>query len=102
MNSKKLDLATIRQLLSDALQKVNRYSLVLFLLFVGGLYGFIILEIGSLSNAQPSSQDISQQVNAAQLPRIDKTVVKQLKSLQDNSVNVQSLFNDARNNPFQE
>jgi len=101
MNGKKLNLASLRELLGTVLQKLQRYSLLLFLVFIGALYGIIIMQINSLSNMQPSSLDINNQVKAAQLPHIDQSVVKQLESLQDNSVNVQTLFNEARNNPFQ-
>lgn len=84
-----------------ALKQVQRYSLVLFLAFVLLLYGFILLRINSLSNVQPSNDAVSSQVKAARIPHIDQTVVKQLQSLQDNSVSVQTLFNQARSNPFQ-
>lgn len=101
MNGKKLNLAVLRELLVTVLQKLQRYSLLLFLVFVGILYGLVVMQINSLTNTQPSSLDVNNQVKAAQLPHIDQSVVKQLQSLQDNSVNVQTLFNQARNNPFQ-
>jgi len=102
MKEKKLNLAAVREIVGNALQKLHGYAFVIFLVFVSVLYGIIFYQINSLSNAQPSSQDISKQVKAAQLPRIDPAVVNQLQSLQDNSVNVQTLFNEARSNPFQE
>jgi hypothetical protein len=84
-----------------ALKQIQRYSFMLFLAFVLLLYGFILLRISSLSNVQPSNDAVSGQVKAARIPHIDQSVVKQLQSLQDNSVSVQSLFDQARNNPFQ-
>jgi hypothetical protein len=100
MSEKKLNLAAIREILGNVLQKIHRYSLVLFLVFISVLYGVLVMQIGSLSNAQPSTQDIDKQIQSTQGPHIDKAVVKQIKSLGDNSVNVQSLFNEVRNNPF--
>ena len=82
--------------------KVRRYSFVIFIIFVAGIYGFVMLRISSLSNLQPSDDAVNSQVQAAQIPKIDQTVVSQLKALQDNSVNVQSLFDQARTSPFQE
>ena len=82
-------------------QQVRPYALLIFILFVALLYGFVLLRVNSLSHAQPSADAVSGQVKAAKLPHIDQTVVNQLQSLQDNSVNVQALFNQARNNPFQ-
>jgi len=84
------------------LRKLRHYSPLIFVAFVVLLYGFILLRVNSLSNQQPSAQAVSGQVKAAQIPHIDTSVVKQLQSLQDNSVSVQTLFNQARDNPFQE
>jgi len=100
--AKKFNLASIKEAVLSALAKVQRYSLLLFLVFVGVLYTIIVMQIHNLSNAQPSTADVDSQVNAAKIPHIDPTVVSQLKSLQDNSVSVQALFNAARDNPFQE
>ncbi len=75
--------------------------MLVFLLFVALLYGFVLLRISNLSNLQPPEEAVNSQVKAAALPHIDQSVVNQLQSLQNNSVNVQALFNQARNNPFQ-
>ena len=87
---------------SAGLQNIRRYSFIIFIVLVAGIYGFVLLRINSLSNIQPSDDAVNSQVQAAQIPKIDKAVVKQLKALQDNSVNVQSLFDQARTSPFQE
>jgi len=90
----------VTKLIADS-EKLRRYSLVLFIIFVGLVYGFLVLRINTLSNQKPTEEAINKQVKAAKIPRIDKSVVKQLESLEDNSVNVQTLFNQARSNPFQ-
>lgn len=93
-----------KQLVEIAIQyfvKLRRYSLLIFIGFMVILYGFILIRVNSLSHAQPQAADISQQVKAAAIPHIDQTVVKKLQALQDNSVSVQSLFDQARINPFQ-
>ena len=81
--------------------KIMRYSLPIFIIFVALIYTFVVFRIHSLSSAQPSDAEVQKQVQAAQIPHIDKAVVQQLESLQDNSVNAQALFNQARSNPFQ-
>lgn len=98
---KKVDLNTTLEKLSSKLGKISRYSVLIFLVFVAALYGLLFYRISSLSNAQPSETAVSSQVQAAQVPHIDQSVVNQLQALQDNSVNVQTLLNQARNNPFQ-
>jgi hypothetical protein len=55
-----------------------------------------------LSNQQPTDVAIADQAKTVGIVTVDPAVVKQLQDLQDNSVNVQSLFNEARNNPFQQ
>ncbi|MEO7364632.1 MAG: hypothetical protein ABIV43_03985 [Candidatus Saccharimonadales bacterium] len=81
--------------------KAKHYSFIIFLVVVASIYGFIMFRITTLSNIHPSEEAISSQVNAAKIPKIDERVVAQLKSLQDNSVNVKSLFDQTRSNPFQ-
>jgi multidrug efflux pump subunit AcrB len=83
------------------INKVGRYGVIIFLILVVGVYAFMLLRINSLNNMQPTQDAVNSQYNPIRSAHIDKTIVKQLQSLQDNSVNVKSLFNQARNNPFQ-
>ena len=101
MNKSKPKLADLTEKGAALLQRARQYSLILFLVFVALVYGFVLLRINSLTNAQPSSDAVTSQVRAAQIPHIDQSVLQQLQSLQDNSVSVKSLFNQARQNPFQ-
>lgn len=101
MNIKKLDMKSLAAKAAGDVEKLRRFSLLLFIGFVALLYGFILFRINSLSNTDPSSESVTSQVQAAQVPHIDEATVKQLESLQNNSVNVQTLFNEARSNPFQ-
>ncbi|MDB5164862.1 MAG: hypothetical protein JWL89_488 [Candidatus Saccharibacteria bacterium] len=82
-------------------RQIRRYGVIIFLVFVMSLYGFIVFRIHNLSGAQPTADAINSQIQASHTPHIDQQVIKQLQSLQDNSVNVQTLFDQARNNPFQ-
>ncbi len=99
--SKQLSLKGLPLQLTAIIDKLKRYSLPVFLVFVAGVYGFVLLRINNLSQAEPSDQAVTSQVQAAKVPHIDAGVVKQLETLQDNSVSVQSLFDEARSNPFQ-
>jgi hypothetical protein len=80
-----------------------RYAGIVFFVFIALVYGFVVFRINALSNAQPSDSDVSaQSAKATTIPHIDPKVVEQLLNLRDNSVNVQTLFEQARDNPFQE
>jgi hypothetical protein len=100
MNSKKPDLKSLLSTANRDLAVARRFSVVGFIVFTALLYGFLFTRISDLSDAQPSSDSVTGQVQAAGVPHIDQAVVKQLESLHDNSVNVRTLFNEARSNPF--
>lgn len=96
--SKKPDL---NQLISTAKLKFVRYRVVIFVVFVGLIYSYVFFQINNFNNAKPSAQAISNQEQASPgIPRIDPTTVSKIEQLKDNSVNVQALFNQSRNNPF--
>ena len=101
MTIPKFDRQALLDTITARLSSLRRYIFVIFVLFVAGLYSFVLFRVNSLSHAQPVASDVTSQVKAAAIPHIDQAVVKQLQSLQDNSVSVQALFNQARSNPFQ-
>jgi hypothetical protein len=96
-----ISLRTLPAKVSPFVAKLKSYGLFVFLVFVAAVYGFVLLRINSLSHVQPTEQAVTSQVQASRVPHIDAAVVKQLESLQDNSVSVQALFDEARSNPFQ-
>lgn len=97
-----INLALMQEKAATWLRKLSHYRLAIFIGFVLIVYLFVGLRIHSLTTAEPSQDAVTAQVKAAHVPRIEPEVVQQLQSLQDNSVNVQALFNQARNNPFQQ
>lgn len=99
---KDLNLSAIGAQFAETAHKLRRYAGVSFFLLFALVYGFIVLRINTLSNVQVSDSDVAKQVNASPVPRIDPRAIKQLESLNDNSVNVQTLFQQGRTNPFRE
>ncbi len=102
MSTRKLPFHAAFTKLNLVIQIFHRYSLLFFTVFVALLYGFVLFRASSLAHTEPSQTDVTSRVQAAQVPHINESVVRQLKSLQDNSVNVQALFEEARSNPFQQ
>lgn len=86
---------------SGYIRQLGRYRLVLFIILVAVLYGFLVYRISALNGQQPPQDAVDSQVQALNTPRIDQHVLSQLQSLQDNSVSVHALFDQARSNPFQ-
>ena len=97
-----LNKQSLTNLLNKGLVVASRYVVLVFTLVLVGVYGFVAIQVYLARNAQPSEADITAQEQAATKPHIDQTVVSQIQSLQDHSVNVKTLFDQARNNPFQE
>lgn len=86
--------------LQKASGKFTTVRIPLFLLLVAAVYGFVVWRTSVLQNAQPSASSVSSQVQST--PHIDQTTISKIQQLQNSSVNVNALFNQARQNPFQE
>lgn len=102
MRSKNIGLTSLTSAGAPIGAMLKRYAGVLFFLLFALVYAYMVLRINMLSNVQVDDSKVASQVNAAPVPRIDAQAAKQLQSLKDNSVNVQTLFEQNRTNPFQE
>ena len=91
----------IKAQLQPLLRRLQQLRVLLFVVIVLAVYAFMGMRIASLRNQQPSSSAVSSATPTAQ-PHIDQATVNKIKQLQDNSVSVQALFNQARQSPFQE
>jgi hypothetical protein len=85
---------------TSKIQGLQRYSFIAFVGLLCIVYGFLLFRINTVVSEQPSTAAIDEQVKGAHVPRIDEKIVKQLQTLQDNSVSVKALFEETRNNPF--
>lgn len=97
-----LDLKLLKAKIPQILKTLRRYRLLIFIVVLVSIYSFLVYRINVLNNQTPNQDDITAKLQKSQSPKIDQSVVDKIKRLQDNSVDVQSLFNQARNNPFQE
>ena len=96
------DLGKITDKVLSLAKQLKRYLALIFVLLVALIYGFLMYQVSVLDTKEPTESDIAARSQTAKVPHIDPAVLTQLQSLQDNSVNVQSLFDQARSNPFQE
>lgn len=102
MNKKSAVKKDYREQLALAKSLFIRFRIVIFVVFVALVYGYLFLQINKFNNAKPSPLAVSSQAASpsAVLPHIDPATVKKIQQLKDNSVNVQALFDQARQNPF--
>lgn len=99
MKNSNLDLKSLPEALANGIGKFSKHAIVLFILLIALAYGFVLYRISTLSAAEPTDQAVSARTKT---PHINEDIVSQLQQLNDNSVSVRSLFNDTRNNPFNE
>jgi hypothetical protein len=72
------------------------------LMFVLLVYVFMVWEINKLATAEPTDEQASAALDTVKVPKVDKTAIDKIQSLEQSSPAVHSLFTNARNNPFLE
>lgn len=66
------------------------------------IFGFLVLRINQYSNQEPSEDAINEKLEKVNRPKINDELIDKISQLQDQNVEVKSLFEAARNNPFSE
>lgn len=102
MKNQDLNLKNIGPQFAALGPKLARYAPIFFFVLIAGVYGFVLMRINTLASIEPNPEDVDSQVKASSVQKIDQRVARQLESMKDNSVNVQTLFDKARENPFRE
>jgi hypothetical protein len=83
-------------------KKLQQFVGFFIFLILAALYAFVIVRISQYSNPVVTDNEVTSKVAASPTPKIDQDAANKLKSLEDNSVNVQTLFDQGRINPFGE
>ena len=85
-----------------ALAVIKRYltfSVVIIFLLV---YSYLTFRINVLSRREPSDGDVTTALKTSPRPKVDQATLDKIQQLQDQHVEVKSLFDNARSNPFSE
>lgn len=80
----------------------KKYIVFIFVMIIFGIFGFFVFRINQYSNSEPSDEAVSEKLQTVQRPRIDQAVIDTILKLQNQNIQVQSLFDQARSNPFDE
>jgi hypothetical protein len=102
MTDLNMNIGSLSDSVRSFLPRLSKYTIVFFLLLLIAVYGFVCMRIINLHNVQPDESSVATQVQASSTPHVNPAVVNQMQALQDNSVSVQALFDQARNSPFKE
>lgn len=95
-----LDIKSLKRQIAKISKLLGRHAAFIGLMVVLVSYVFLVWKISQLATAEPSSDDAA--LAQTQIPKVDKQAVNQIQSLEQNNTDIHSLFDSARNNPFQE
>src|SRR3546814_17707838 len=92
--------------LLDQLQVVgaflHRYLVIISIAIFALLCGYILMKATSLTSAEPDLSAKTEQTEAVARPKVDERVVDTIIGLEDRNVQVRTIFENARDNPFAE
>lgn len=102
MAGKNLDLGAFGPKLKALGTKLGKYTGIIFVVGLLGMYSFLVFRINNLTTGEPSEDAVAEKLQTVARPRIDESAVDKIEQLEDNSTEVKSLFDTARDNPFHE
>ena len=82
--------------------KFKRYHVLIFLLTFLGIYGFLIIRVSNLTQSEPTSAQLGESLGEVKRLRLDQDSIDNLLELEEQNIEVRSLFEQARDNPFTE
>ena len=97
-----LNLKTLLPRLKDLQKRLAGHALFIVVIVTLLAYVFVVFKINGLATAEPSTDQESANVASGKVPTIDRNAIQQVQALEQNNTSVHTLFQNARNNPFQE
>lgn len=79
----------------------TRYLHMIIFVIFSIMIGVIIQRAGNLSSSEPSYAEIKEKIESLETKKIDKESLSKLKELEEQSVSIESLFDNGRTNPFE-
>lgn len=81
---------------------LRRYLVLICIVGFGTMYGFLIMTAGKQAELEPSQSQIQNAYKKVARPKIDESAANKLRELESRNIEIQSIFEQARNNPFSE
>jgi hypothetical protein len=81
--------------------QVSRYAIIIFVICVAVVFGFLTIKIANYSNNEPNDAQIEERLSTLQTVKLNDEAVGKIEELQDRNINLESLFNNGRDNPFE-
>ncbi len=87
--------------LTPAKDFIVRYAVIIFVLSVVAIFAYMTLNIAHFANLDPTSNQLDEKTNSLTAVKLDEKSITKIKQLQDQNINIESLFDNGRANPFQ-
>lgn len=97
-----IDLKQFPEKIMPVLQKILRYKTMIFFILLSLIFGYLVFSINNYAKIEPTEDAVNEKLTTVQRPKIDEKAIKKIQQLEDQNVQVQSLFKNARDNPFSE
>lgn len=98
----KKQLQRILTALSPALNWGQRYYRLIFFSFLILACSFLVYQISSYANIEPTDNEVNDQLKTITRPHIDANAVSKIQQLRGQNIKVETLFTQTRSNPFSE
>ena len=99
MKQQSINLSEVTQ---SIISYARQHAVVICVALFSLLAGYLLVLTNRLATTEPDQASISSQLSGVPRPKIDKNVVKTIESLEARNIDMQAIFNDARDNPFNE
>lgn len=81
---------------------LKRYVAVISIAAIGAVYGYLVLTASQQANVRPSDDEVNNAYTKTSRPKLDDSAAKKLLQLESQNIDIQAIFDEARQNPFAE
>lgn len=97
-----LSVDSIIKRVQPAITFLHRYMAFVCVVVFLGIYVYLVQHIGHLIQDEPSQSAIDSTLKPVNRLKIDQNAMQQITDLESQNIEVQALFEQARQNPFTE
>ena len=97
---KDLSLSDLRKRMPQIVTFLKRYAVFLFVVTFLSVYLYEVNAIGKLIEDEPSQSAVDSKLKPLSQLKIDEDSIKKITDLESRNIEVKSLFDSARQNPF--
>lgn len=95
-----MNIAAILTRIQPVIAYIKRYKIIMFALFFLGMYTFLIYQINTLVASEPDPTTVTE--TTVKRLQVDQKSIDNILLLEEQNIEVKTLFQQARENPFTE